>query len=283
MPILVPPLEEQRTIVDYLDRETTRIDTLIAAKERVLRLLAEKRQVLITHAVTRGLDPGVGFRDSGIGWLGEIPGHWGVVRLKAVASVHGGLTLGKKYPPREFLTEYPYLRVANVQDGFLNLSEVATVLVSHNDAESYRLKIGDVLMNEGGDADKLGRGCIWRGEIDPCLHQNHVFVVRPQKITPEWLQVWTASGGAKVYFESRAKQSTNLASISAWNIKELPLPHPPLEEQRAIVAHITTETTKLDTMRSAIERTITLLKERRAALITAAVTGNLPVETTPCE
>lgn len=133
-------------------------------------------------------------------------------------------------------------------------------------------------MNEGGDADKLGRGCVWRGEISPCLHQNHVFAVRPIRIVSEWLNAWTLSDGAKAYFESRAKQSTNLASISASNIKELPVPLPPPAEQRAIVAHIVTETAKLDALRTATQRTIALLKERRASLIAAAVTGKITVE-----
>jgi type I restriction enzyme, S subunit len=173
------------------------------------------------------------------------------------------------------LVEYPYLRVANVQDGYLDLSDVATILVPEVEAKSCLLSAGDVLMNEGGDADKLGRGCIWAGEIAPCLHQNHVFAVRPRLVRPEWLNAWTSTEAAKAFFESRAKQSTNLASISASNIKELPIPVPPLSEQCAIVAHISAETAKLDALRSATERTITLLKERRAALIAAAVTGRM--------
>jgi len=150
-------------------------------------------------------------------------------------------------------------------------------MVPENEAESCLLKAGDVLMNEGGDADKLGRGCIWTGEIAPCLHQNHVFAVRPRSIRSEWLNAWTSTEVAKAFFESRAKQSTNLASISATNIKELPIPVPPVDEQRAIVAHIAAATAKLDSLRSATERTIALLKERRVALIAVAVTGRLHV------
>ena len=239
-------------------------------------LVAEKRRALITRAVTRGLDPRAPLRDSGIPWLGEIPAHWAATRLKFVAEVRGGLTLGKNYGAAT-LVEYPYLRVANVQDGYLDLSDVATLLIPEAEAESCLLKAGDVLMNEGGDADKLGRGCIWTGEIAPCLHQNHVFAVRPRLVRSEWLNAWTSTEVAKAFFESRAKQSTNLASISATNIKELPIPIPPVDEQRAIVAHIATETAKLDALRSATERTIALLKERRAALIAAAVTGRLHI------
>jgi type I restriction enzyme S subunit len=272
----VPPPAEQRTIAGFLDRETVRLDALVEAKERWLELLAEKRRALITHAVIRGLNPSAPLRHSGIHWLGKIPKHWNLTRLKFVAEVRGGLTLGKKYGVAE-LNEYPYLRVANVQDGHLNLDDVATVFVPEVEAQSCLLQSGDVLMNEGGDPDKLGRGCVWHGQVQPCLHQNHVFAVRPHKILSEWLDAWTSSEAAKSYFESRAKQTTNLASISGRNIKELPVPLPADEEQRAIVAYIGAATAKLDALRAATERTIALLKERRSALIAAAVTGNIKI------
>jgi type I restriction enzyme S subunit len=121
----------------------------------------------------------------------------------------------------------------------------------------------------------LGRGCIWAGEITPCLHQNHVFAVRPRLVCSEWLNAWTSTEVAKAYFESRAKQSTNLASISATNIKELPIPIPPADEQRAIAAYLDRETARLDGLVTAKERVLELLAEKRRALITHAVTGGL--------
>lgn len=145
----------------------------------------------------------------------------------------------------------------------------------------YLLRPGDVLMNEGGDADKLGRGSIWRGEIAPCLHQNHVFAVRPRSVSSEWLDLWTSSDGAKSYFETRARQSTNLASISSTNIKELPIVLPPGEEQKQIVMHLQEQFEVLDALASANERSIRLIEERRAALIAAAVTGQLTVSEVP--
>ena len=278
--IAVPSYSTQHAIADYLDRETARLDALVAAKERVLGLLAEKRRALITRTVTRGLDPRAPLRDSGIPWLGEIPAHWVATRLKFVADVRGGITIGQRYSTTD-LIEMPYLRVANVQDGRLDLTDVATVLLPRDEAAACMLAAGDVLMNEGGDADKLGRGCVWRGEIERCLHQNHVFAVRPREVLSDWLNIWTSTDGAKAFFESRAKQSTNLASISATNIKELPIPLPPPEEQIAIVNQVNDASAKLDVMRTATERTITLLKERRAALIAVAVTGQIDVSRVP--
>ena len=282
MPLPMVSISAQRTVADYLDRETARLDALVAAKERVLGLLAEKRRALITRAVTRGLDLRTPLRDSGIPWLGEIPGHWTPTRLKFVAEVRGGFALGKNYGSTS-LAELPYLRVANVQDGHLDLTDVTTVMVPASEAATCMLQAGDVLMNEGGDADKLGRGAIWHAEISPCLHQNHVFAVRPNthKILSVWLDAWTSSEGAKAYLESRAKQSTNLASISSTNIKEMPIPLPPRDEQAAIVERMEEMCGQLDKLRVSTEATVALLKERRAALIAVAVAGQLPVPDLP--
>ena len=271
-----PSLDVQRLIAAYLDRETARIDRLIAAKERMLALLEEKRAALVSRVVTRGLDPNAPLKPSGQEWLGEIPAHWGLQRLKQLAEVRGGLTLGKQYSGDLF--EYPYLRVANVQDGYLDLEDVLTVEVPASEAASNLLAKGDVLMNEGGDIDKLGRGCVWRDEIAPCLHQNHVFAVRPHSVDADWLALWTSTLEAKRYFESRAKRSTNLASISGSNIKELPVPLPQIEEQLAIRQFLDDRRHRLEKVRSELRHSLRLLTERRAALITAAVTGQIPPE-----
>ena len=271
-----PDGETQRLIADYLDRETARIDALVAEKEKMLALLEEKRAALISRAVTRGLDPTTPLKPSGLDWLGDIPAHWELWRLKHLAEVRGGLTLGKKYL-RNDLIEMPYLRVANVQDGYLKLDDVQTVEVSPEEARCYLLQRDDVLMNEGGDIDKLGRGCVWRDEIKSCLHQNHVFSVRPRRADAEWLALWTSTLHAKRYFEQRAKRSTNLASISSTNIKELPVPMPPMDEQLNIKRYVESTVKKIVAIYSEMQQSIELLKERRAALITAAVTGQVPL------
>lgn len=271
--IRLPHIEAQQIIVNYLDRETARMDGLIAEKERMLALLEEKRLALISRVVTRGLDPNAPLKPSGLEWLGEIPAHWGLQRLKQIAEVRGGLTLGKQYSGE--LQEYPYLRVANVQDGYLKLDDMLTVDVPTSEAASNLLVYGDVLMNEGGDIDKLGRGCVWRDEIAPCLHQNHVFAVRPHAVDSDWLALWTSTLQAKHYFESRAKRSTNLASISGSNIKELPVPLPPISEQLAIKEFLTARVSRLETICGKLMNSLRLLTERRAALITAAISGQI--------
>ena len=133
--------------------------------------------------------------------------------------------------------ELPYLRVANVQDGHLDLDVIKTVAVSHDDVARFSLQHGDVLFTEGGDFDKLGRGTVWRGAVPNCLHQNHVFAVRPSpaKLLPEFLATLASSAHGRRYFQLSSKQSTNLASINSTQLKEFPVPLPSLDLQRKIV------------------------------------------------
>lgn len=271
-----PPKPEQAAIAAFLDRETAKIDALIAEQEKLITVLAEKRQATISHAVTKGLNPNAQMKDSGVAWLADVPAHWKVKRLKFVASVQTGIAKGKDTTGKETRT-VPYLRVANVQDGFLALENIATLDIKVEQLERYRLIAGDVLMNEGGDFDKLGRGAIWRGEVADCIHQNHVFAVRPHGVSAEWLNRITSSQYAQFYFMGRSKQSTNLASISSSNIMELPVLLPPDEEQLIILQFIDEEVSKLDLLSGKSEQAVVLLKERRSALIAAAVTGQIDV------
>ncbi len=279
--IALPPLEEQKSIARFLDYKTAQIDALIAKKASLLKKLAEKRSALISQAVTKGLDPRVPMKDSGVEWLGEIPAHWEVMGLKRLADVRGGVTKGRKLGDVKVL-EFPYLRVANVQDGYIDTSDVATIEILPEELERYSLRKGDVLMNEGGDNDKLGRGAVWDARIAPCLHQNHVFAVRPQESNlSDWITLVTSSSYAKFYFFSRAKQSTNLASISATNIKRFPIVLPPIEERLEILKYVAAHESKtgqaFEKAASAIDR----LKEYRTALITNAVTGAIDVRNVP--
>ena len=245
-------------------------------QEKLIELLKEKRQAVISHAVTKGLDPTVPTKNSCIEWLGPVPVHWDIKRLKFVAHVQGGVAKGRDLGDANAM-RVPYLRVANVQDGYLDLDEVAEIEIAHHELERYRLQAGDVLMNEGGDFDKLGRGHVWNGEIDPCIHQNHVFAVRCSGIEPEWVNLLTSAAYGRFYFMSRSKQSTNLASISSTNISEFPITCPPAEERAAIVLHVHSRVFSINALLLEAQHAIDLLKERRSALISAAVTGKVDV------
>ena len=158
-----------------------------------------------------------------------------VVPLGHVSAISGGVALGRSLTGPNSI-ELPYLRVANVQDGFIDVSEIKTVRILRAEIERYCLRKGDVLMTEGGDFDKLGRGAVWNGYIDPCLHQNHVFRVRcdPSVLLPEYLAMYSASSAGKQFFLSLSKRTTNLASINLTQLKEFPIPIPALKDQRRI-------------------------------------------------
>ncbi len=276
--ILPPEKNEQRAIVAFLDKETAWIDALLAKKEHLIELLQEKRTALITRAVTKGLDPNVPMKDSGVEWLGEIPAHWEVKRLKAICGLQTGLTLGKNYEGRS-LVPRPYLRVANVQDGYLALDDIAEVEVPEKDVTRYELRDGDVLMTEGGDFDKLGRGYVWEGQIAGCLHQNHIFAVRPLRslLMSRFLVLASVSGYGRAYFTATSKQSTNLASTNSTKLRNFPMPVPSLRAQEEIVSGVDRETVRLEALSEKAREAIEQLKELRTALISAAVTGKIDV------
>ena len=276
----VPPIKEQRTIAAFLDRETAKIDALVAKNERLIELLREKRTTLITRAVTKGLDPDVPMKDSGVEWLGEIPARWGVKKLKAVSSLQTGITLGKRYEASR-LEVRPYLRVANVQDGYLDLDDIAAIELPRYEVRRYELRAGDVLMTEGGDFDKLGRGYVWEDQIPGCLHQNHIFAVRPiqAELHSQFLAAVMASGYGRAYFTATSKQSTNLASTNSTKLRNFPIPLLARKEQEDILRFIAAETGRLDRMAGRIRDAIDRLKELRTALISAAITGKIDVRT----
>ncbi|MCL1530824.1 restriction endonuclease subunit S [Xanthomonas nasturtii] len=166
-----------------------------------------------------------------------LPEGWSRRPLHEVADVRTGVAKGKTGLTDP--VELPYLRVANVQDGFIDLSEVKTIAVERHQIDRYSLQAGDILMTEGGDFDKLGRGAVWSGTIDPCLHQNHVFAVRAKRelVNPLFLSALSGSEYGRTYFLGCAKRSTNLASINSSQLKAFPVLLPPVAEQNQI-AHI---------------------------------------------
>lgn len=273
-----PSATEQAAIVRFLDWADGRIGRAIRAKRKVIALLAEQKLSITQRTVTRGADSGIALKPSGIQWFGEIPHHWEVRPLKAVSQIQSGVTLGKDYGGQP-THEFPYLRVANVQAGFVNLSVVKAIRVPMAEARRSTLAVGDVLMTEGGDPDKLGRGCVWEGQVSPCLHQNHVFAVRPDqhRLEPRFLSAFMGTSYARAYFQSTAKQTTNLASTNKTKIGRLQVPLPGLDEQRAILAAVETETQPVSAAISRLESEIQLLREYRVRLVADIVTGKLDV------
>ena len=186
------------------------------------------------------------YKESPIGW---IPKEWDLKPLGSMSQIASGITLNSKSEPAQSVS-VPYLRVANVQDGYLDLAEMKEIRVSKEAVTRYALQEGDVLMNEGGDFDKLGRGTVWPGDIDPCIHQNHVFRVRTEKkiLRPYFLTYWSQSNHGKKYFLLSSKQSTNLASINSKQLNAYPIGVPTTDEQSEIEIRITSVNSKLETL-----------------------------------
>lgn len=276
-----PPLDVQRQIATYLDAKCAKIDAVIAKQQQVIEKLKAYKLSVITEAVTKGLNPDVPMKDSGIAWIGTVPSAWRIGQLKYFATVRSGITLGKKYPKDAELIEAPYLRVANVQGEFVDLTDVARIQVLPVEAEKYQLHRGELLMTEGGDRDKLGRGCVWNGEIEPCLHQNHVYAVTtdPQHLSVHFLDYMTTSAVARNYFDYTAKKTTNLASTNATTILQFRFPLPPVEEQLAIVQHLNQICQRLDNVIAQHSAITDKLTEYKKSLVYEVVTGKREIDT----
>ncbi|BCY07288.1 hypothetical protein L3i22_023760 [Actinoplanes sp. L3-i22] len=205
-----------------------------------------------------------------------LPNGWQWLRLADVADVVGGVTKDSKRQDDPAFVEVPYLRVANVQRGHLRLDYVATIRVAPSKAAALRLKPGDVLLNEGGDRDKLARGWIWEGQIDDCIHQNHVFRarVRDDRIDPRLLS-WAANTLGAPWAEHNGKQTTNLASISLSKIRLMPLPIPPRDMQTGLVQQISDQLAGIDRLTKQVTSSLARSEALRKSLLDAAFTGRL--------
>lgn len=280
LPIDLPSLEEQRRIADFLDVQTSHISRLESLRFRQ-RMLLEERDMAVVSEV---LIPGILTRPLGKWpwvWLPEIADDRPLVRLGYVCRLQSGVTVDGNRDLRGDVVTRPYLRVANVQATRVVLDSISEITVPRSVADRSTLRPGDVLMTEGGDLDKLGRGTVWRGEIPDCLHQNHVFAIRPnpEKLDADYLSLLTRSVHGRCYFESTGVRTTNLASTSSSKILGFPIPLPSVERQRSMVEEIRKKSEGIQRAISIIDKQLELLRERRQALITAAVTGQIDVTT----
>lgn len=218
--ISFPPLAEQRRIVDLLCRA-----------EGILRLRRE------AQAKAQAIIPAL-FLDM-FGDPVTNPKGWPIAPLSDVAEVISGIAKGRKLAPGEGI-ELPYMRVANVKDGHLDLTEIKTIGIKRSEVEKLLIHPGDLLMTEGGDPDKLGRAALWSGEIDACVHQNHVFKVRSDRnrILPTYLRSLAGSSYGKAYFLQVAKKTTGIASINKTQLSAFPIVVPPVSLQERFVDRV---------------------------------------------
>ncbi|OFV83562.1 MAG: hypothetical protein A2W26_09190 [Acidobacteria bacterium RBG_16_64_8] len=267
LPLLLPPVGEQRRIAEVLDA----IDAAIEQTEAVIAATERLRSALLGELLTRGV-PGWHTEWKDVPGIGTIPACWEVVRLGEVAEVQTGRQVGKA-PGNGASVVLPYLSVANVKDGYLHLETVKTMEVGASEVARFSLRPGDVLFTEGGDADKLGRGCVWSGEIAPCLHQNHVFAVRPhpKRLSPDLLAAYARSPRGKSYFMGCSKQTTNLASINSTQLKAMPLPLPSMNEQRAMLEALKSVAGRVESENAGLEALIAAKRAAATSLLSGRV------------
>jgi type I restriction enzyme S subunit len=224
-----PPLDEQRQIAAALSA----VQRAVERQERLIALTAELKKALMHKLFTEGTR-GEPLKQQTR--FGPAPASWSVAPLGECCQVQTGIAKGRRVNADDAIT-VPYLRVANVQDGRLDLREVKTITIRRSELPRFSLHPGDVVLTEGGDLDKLGRGFIWNGEVSECVHQNHIFAVRPDlsRISSEFIAYLTQSPYGKQYFLSVAHKTTNLACINTSKLKAFPVLVPMPEEQTEIV------------------------------------------------
>ena len=273
MPFSTPDFDEQRIIATFLDCETARIDALTSKKSRFIELLREKRQALITQAVTRGLNPTVNMKDSGVEWLGEVPEHWDVKEIKYFTEVlRGKFTHRPRNDPAFYGGEYPFIQTGDITGTSRYITEFKQTLNYRGAAVSKEFPAGTLVM---AIAANIGDVAVLNFSA---YFPDSVVGLVPNKKT-DLMFLFYLMRSMKHIMLMAATISTQL-NLNMDQIVSLIAAQPPIEEQLHIVKFLDRETTRIDSLISKTQHSINLLKERRAALITAAVTGQIDVRNT---
>jgi type I restriction enzyme, S subunit len=272
MGIALPSIQEQKAIAAFLDRETRKIDLLVEKQERLIELLKEKRQALISHCVTKGLNPNAKMKDSGVEWLGEIPKEWKISKLGNYSMIFNGST------PDRNVEEYwengtiPWLSSSKVND---TIVEQPSELISKNAFNKTSLRmvpLGSVIIGLVGQGKTRGMSSLLG--ISTTINQNLAAIVPGRKVIGKFIQLLFQH----LYMPIREYgRGANQAALNGELISELTILIPPIQEQKTIATFLDRETQKIDTLVETANSAITLLKERRTALISAAVTGKIDI------
>ena len=267
--IPTPLPSEQRAIASFLNRETGKINELIARKECLIELLQEKRAALISHAVTKGLDPDVKMRDSGVAWLGEIPEHWEAKKIKRLCQVKRGASPRPIDDPIYFNEdgEYAWVRISDVTASARYLLKTEQRLSTLGKSKSVCMEPGEIFLSIAGS---VGKPIITH--IKCCIHDGFVYFVNLRQ-NREYL-FYIFSGGE--LYKGLGKLGTQL-NLNTDTIGDIRIPIPPFSEQEIIVTYLDRETARIDALISRIGEAIEKLKEYSTALISAAVTGKIDV------
>jgi type I restriction enzyme S subunit len=279
MSIIVPPKEEQDQIAKFLDNRLSKINRFIKAKKKQIELLKELKQAIINQVVTKGIDPSVPMKDSGVEWIGKIPEHWEVTQVGKVYDI----LLGKMLQPNKENngdTLQKYICALNVFWDKIALHNIKKMWFSPSEIKKYKLKKGDLIVVEGGD---VAVSHIWDGSIDNCFIQNAVHRVREKKLAKnEFLYYWLYSLKKQGYIDLICNKAT-FAHFTKKKFSRLFLLLPPINEQVEIINYIETKSSVIDKAIDSIQRQIDLVTEYRTSLISAVVTGKVDVRHIPVE
>jgi type I restriction enzyme S subunit len=272
-----PPLDEQQKIITALRGETSRIDALIAKKIEFIELLTKKRQALISHAVTKGLNPKAKMKDSGVEWIGEVPEHWGVSPFKWQIGRNDGGVWGTD---PDGIDDTTVLRsTEQTVDGRWRLDDPAPRKLSPTEKAAALLADGDLVVTKSsGSSLHIGKTTIVTPEIAAmgCCYSNFMQRIRLKPSFQSKLAWYVMNNDiARLQFDLLSNSTTGLANLNGTMIGQMLLTVPPISEQSAIVAYLDRETARIDALIAKTQHSIDLLKKRRSALITAAVTGQI--------
>lgn len=268
LPLLVPPREEQKRIAEFLDRETAKIDALVAEQERLIALLKEKRQAVISHAVTKGLDPSVPMKDSGVEWLGQVPAHWGVTQFRR----HVAIAEGQVNPE-----EPPY-------------SEMVLIAPNHLESGTGRLLARETASEQGAESGKYlcAKGSVIYSKIRPalrkvciaptdCLCSADMYPLMPHSGLNGDFLLWYMLSDEFSTLAVLESERVAMPKINRETLNPIPLVIPPEDEQHNISTYLKTRTHEFGRLIAEASAAVELLRERRSALISAAVTGQIDV------
>lgn len=272
----LPPLPEQQAIAEFLDRKTAQIDALIAKKQRQIELLHEMRTALINHAVTKGLNPNVKMKDSGVEWLGEIPNHWNCSKIKHLTDVVSKgttpTTIGAEFTD----TGIRFVKAENIFDGIVN--DIPASFINEETNALLRrsiLQANDVLIViAGATTGKVG--IIEQKQLPANTNQAVAFIRLNDQRLARFIFYWLSSSPIQNYVWLQAVQSAQ-PNLSLGNISNFPVPLPPIEEAMNIVADLDRSLARINTLTQKVNQEIELFKEYRTALISEAVTGKIDV------
>ena len=275
-PIAAPDIDEQKSIVAFLDVETTRIDKLIAEKENFIKLLQEKRKALISHVVTKGLNSNVPTKDSGVEWIDKIPEHWKVTKLRYLGKCQNGINIDGE----AFGSGFPFVSYGDVYNNKALPSKVKGLVESTTkDREIYSVKSGDVLFTRTSETiDEIGFTSVSHSDMENAVFAGFLIRFRPKEnaIDPLYSEYYFQNEKLRAFFVKEMNLVTR-ASLSQELLKRMPVTLPPVKEQKEIAEFISSKDKLISELAEEVKNSIELLKEHRTALISAAVTGKIDV------